>query len=147
MLRAGAGGASQELAAISRDALQPALVRASALARMPSDLVRTPAAMDAVKQALATGIRSCAVPPWPRSSRFHPTSGADWPAPLLSDPARLVRIEAARVLAPVRPETLDKPSRAAHELAAAEFVVAQRTNDDRPESRTNLGTYFATAGG
>ncbi len=64
----------------------------------------------------------------------------------LSDPARLVRIEAARVLAPVRPESLDQATRAAYERAAAEFVAAQRSNDDRPESRTNLGTYFAARG-
>ena len=31
-------------------------------------------------------------------------------------------------------------------LLAAEFVAVQRTNDDRPESRTNLGTYFAARG-
>jgi len=50
------------------------------------------------------------------------------------------------VLAPIRPETLDQASRAAYERAAADFVAVQRTNDDRPEARTNLGTYFATRG-
>jgi tetratricopeptide (TPR) repeat protein len=142
----GAGGVSQQLAVISRDALQPALVRASALARMPGDLVRTPAAMDAVKQALGDGdplVRRAAVA---ALESLPPDQRSRLAAPLLSDPARLVRIEAARVLAPVRPETLDQASRAAYERAAAEFVAAQRTNDDRPESRTNLGTYFATAG-
>jgi tetratricopeptide (TPR) repeat protein len=66
--------------------------------------------------------------------------------PLLSDPVRVVRIEAARVLAPVRPEALSQDARAAYERAAAEFVAAQRANADRPEYRTNLGTFFATRG-
>ena len=142
----GAGAASQQLAAISRDALQPGIVRASALAQFPGDLARSPAAMDAVKQALRDGdplVRRAAVTALeslPPDQRIPPTT------PLLSDPARLVRIEAARVLAPVRPETLDQASRAAYERAAAEFVAVQRTNDDRPESRTNLGTFFATRG-
>jgi Flp pilus assembly protein TadD len=50
------------------------------------------------------------------------------------------------VLAVVRPETLDQAARAAYERAAAEFVAAQRVNDDRPEARTNLGTYLAGRG-
>ena len=66
--------------------------------------------------------------------------------PLLSDPVRIVRIEAARVLAPVRPEALSQDTRAAYERAAADFVAAQRANADRPESRTNLGTFFAARG-
>ena len=40
------------------------------------------------------------------------------------------------VLVSVRPETLDQTFPRRYD-AAAEFVAAQRTNDDRPESRTN----------
>jgi len=143
---AGAGAAARQLAAISRDPLQPAIVRASALAQFPRELARSPAGVDAVKQALGDPdslVRRAAVT---ALESLPPEQRSALAAALLSDPARLVRIEAARVLAVVRPETLDQAARAAYERAAAEFVAVQRTNDDRPESRTNLGTYFATRG-
>ena len=141
-----AGAAAQQLAAISRDPLQPAIVRASALAQIGRELGRSPSGVDAVKQALGDAdplVRRAAVT---ALESLPPDQRSALATPLLSDPARLVRIEAARVLAPVRPETLDQASRAAYERAAAEFVAVQRTNDDRPESRTNLGTYFAARG-
>jgi tetratricopeptide (TPR) repeat protein len=141
-----AGGASQQLAAISRDPREPAIVRASALAQLPRDFARSTGSLDAVKQALSDRdplVRRAAVgalESLPLDQRSALAVG------LLSDPARLVRIEAVRVLAPVRPETLDQAARAAYERAADEFVAVQRTNDDRPEARTNLGTYFASRG-
>ena len=141
-----AGAAARQLAAISRDPREPAIVRASALARFPRDLTRSPADVDAVKHALGDAdplVRRAAVT---ALDSLPPDQRIAHATPLLSDPARLVRLEAARVLAVIRPETLDPTSRAAYERAAAEFVAAQRVNDDRPESRTNLGTYFATRG-
>ena len=142
----GAGASAQQLAAMSRDPQEPAIVRASALAQLPRDLARSQAGADAVKQALGDAdplVRRAAVAAveWLPPDQRSPLAAA-----LLSDRARIVRIEAARVLAVVRPETLDPTARAAYERAAAEFVVAQRANDDRPESRTNLGTYFAARG-
>jgi tetratricopeptide (TPR) repeat protein len=142
----GADAAARQLAVISRDPLEPAIVRASALVQMSRDLGRSPSGVDAVKQALGDAdplVRRAAVT---AVESLPPDQRSTLATPLLSDPARLVRIEAARVLAPVRPETLDQASRPAYERAAAEFVAAQRTNDDRPESRTNLGTYFAARG-
>jgi tetratricopeptide (TPR) repeat protein len=67
-------------------------------------------------------------------------------APLLSDPLRALRIEAARVLAPavaIAPVLVQDP---AWQRAAAEFVAAQRYNADRPESRVALGSFAAMLG-
>jgi tetratricopeptide (TPR) repeat protein len=142
----GAGRALPRLAAIARDTREPAIVRASALALTPRDFGRSPAGVDTVKQALSDAdplVRRAAVVALESLPLEQRSVLA---VPRLSDPARLVRIEAARVMAPVRPETLDQSSRAAYERAADEFVAAQRTNDDRPEARTNLGTYFAARG-
>jgi len=142
----GAGPSVRELAAISRDPREPAIVRASALARFSRDLARTPAGSDAVKQALSDAdplVRRAAVT---ALESLSPDQRSALATALLSDPSRHVRIEAARVMAVVRPETLTASARAAYERAAAEFVAAQRVNDDRPEARTNLGTYFATQG-
>jgi Flp pilus assembly protein TadD len=112
-------------------------------ARMLGDLGRSPAAAEALKQAVGGPdplVRRAAVAALdvlPPDARIAPA------VPLLVDPVRIVRIEAARVLAPVRPEALSQGARAAYERAAAELVDAQRANADRPESRTNLGTFFA----
>ena len=67
-------------------------------------------------------------------------------APLLSNPLRALRTEAASLLAPVPLEQLPAPARPAFERAAAEFVASQRYNADRPEGRVNLGTFEAQRG-
>jgi tetratricopeptide (TPR) repeat protein len=65
-------------------------------------------------------------------------------APLLSDPLRALRIEAASLLAPVPVDQLR--TNVAFERAAAEFVESQRYNADRPEGRVNLGTFEGNRG-
>jgi len=141
------GGAEVRLLAdLARDPLQPGIVRASAMAQFPREVARSPAGLEALKLALGNGdplVRRAAVT---ALEALPPAERPPLALTALSDPSRLVRIEAARVLAPIRPETLAQASRDAYERAAAEFVAVQRTNDDRPEARTNLGTYFATRG-
>ena len=66
--------------------------------------------------------------------------------PLLDDPLRAVRMQAARVLAPVPASALGPAGAAAYDRAAAEYVAGEQFNGDRPESRTNLGTYLAERG-
>ncbi len=64
--------------------------------------------------------------------------------PLLSDPVRTVRMQAARTLAQLADDAFDSPeSLAAFRRGADEFVAAERFNADRPEHRTNLGGFFA----
>ena len=139
----GASVAIQQLSAIARDASVPGIVRASALARMPADRGRSPAGADAVTRAVGDAdplVRRAALAALellPPDARIAPA------VPLLGDPVRIVRIEAARVLAGVRPEALSQDTRAVYDRAAADFVASQRANADRPESLTNLGTFFA----
>ena len=64
----------------------------------------------------------------------------------LDDPVRIVRIEAARVLAPVPTGAFTDADRRSFESAAEEYVASQRLHADRPEHRTNLGTFFAQRG-
>src|SRR5262245_10127913 len=139
----GAGAAVQQLAAVARDGTQPAIVRATALARMPGALGRWPSSVDAVRQAVSDSdplVRRAAVA---ALERLPPDARIAPAVQLLRDPSRLVRIEAARVLAPVRPEALSPAARIAWDDAAADYIAAQRSNADRPEYRTNLGTFFA----
>ncbi|MGH7907169.1 MAG: tetratricopeptide repeat protein [Candidatus Binataceae bacterium] len=64
-------------------------------------------------------------------------------APLLLDPVRAVRLEAAETLAGVPPNIL--PAGAASELDSAigEYIAAQKLNADRPEAHLNLGLLYA----
>ncbi|MFO1407896.1 MAG: multiheme c-type cytochrome [Steroidobacteraceae bacterium] len=66
--------------------------------------------------------------------------------PLLRDPLRAVRMQAARVLAAVPEASLGPGGAEAYAKAADEYVAAENFNADRPESRTNLGTYYAERG-
>ena len=67
-------------------------------------------------------------------------------APLLSDPLRSIRIEAARVLAPAVPGSGALGSEPAWRRAADEFAAAQRYNADRPEANVLLGTFDGALG-
>ncbi len=62
----------------------------------------------------------------------------------LEDPARTVRLEAARVLAPLTRQRLPEKFRAQLERALSEYTKAQMVNAERPEAHLNLG-LIATA--
>ena len=74
--------------------------------------------------------------------------GELWPliSPLLSDPIRGVRLRAVALLAAVPTATQAPADRERFELAASEFVSAQRFNADRPEARATLGNFYARRG-
>jgi len=67
-------------------------------------------------------------------------------APLLDDPLKAIRIEAASLLAAIPAEQLGVEQRASFERAGAEYVASQRYNADRAEARVNLGTFYANRG-
>lgn len=62
--------------------------------------------------------------------------------PLLDDPAMMVRIEAARLLAPVPVGQLEDEQLAIYESAGNEYVRSQQANADRPEAQLNLGNFY-----
>lgn len=66
--------------------------------------------------------------------------------PLLDDPVRSVRIEAARVLAEIKPGQLQGEHLHVYDTAAKEYIDSQLVNADRPEAQLNLGNYFAKQG-
>jgi predicted CXXCH cytochrome family protein len=137
-------GAIDSLSTIANDPNQPAIVRASAIARLgargasvesgtlqrwsrvPSPLVRT-----AVLQALET------VPPDRRAAIA---------VPMLSDRTRTVRQGAAWVLAPVANSLTAADQRQSFANAAAEFIDSQRYNADRAPNRLALGVFYAQLG-
>ncbi|MGZ9059589.1 MAG: HEAT repeat domain-containing protein, partial [Burkholderiaceae bacterium] len=142
--REGKPGAAASLHALINSAAQPAIVRATAielLQRYPS-----PAASTLVAHAVGDPdplVRCAAVA---SLAGFTQDDRVRLAAPLLSDPVRAVRIEAAHVLASVPEQSLSETRLSAFRSALAEFEAAQRANADRPESWLALGNLHAARG-
>jgi tetratricopeptide (TPR) repeat protein len=66
--------------------------------------------------------------------------------PLVNDPVRSVRLEAARLLAPLPREVLSAKQQPVLELALAEYEQVQWSNIDRVEANLNLGWVRAARG-
>jgi len=60
-------------------------------------------------------------------------------APLLSDPVRAGRVEAARAFSGVDPNSMTAEQRNAFDSAQRELVAAEMVDADRPEAHLNLG--------
>ena len=137
----GKPGAGASLAAIAADASQPPIARASALERMQtSPSTATAAAARAGARSTNPLLRLAAVrlvPALPPNDRIAIAG------PLLSDPLRAVRIEAASALVGAPEEQFSPEQRTALRRASDEYIAMQKYNADRPEARTNLGTFHA----
>jgi len=66
--------------------------------------------------------------------------------PLLDDPVRSVRIEAARVLAPVPVGSLQGEQLSIYHRATDEYIKSQTVNAERPEAQLNLANYYLAKG-
>jgi Tfp pilus assembly protein PilF len=135
--RTGAVDAEQRLDQLILDRSQPAMARASALLLLPR--YATPASEAAIKAAIVDPsalVRSAvprALPPSPPQAAIRAM------APMLRDPVRAVRVEAARALAGAVPNILPQDQRAAFDDAYRELVAAEMVDADRPEAPLNLG--------
>jgi tetratricopeptide (TPR) repeat protein len=67
-------------------------------------------------------------------------------SPLLRDPIRAVRIDAARTLASVPKEQMNSSERADFEAALAEYVQSQMVDADRAEAHLNLAGVYVEQG-
>ncbi|MCC6769803.1 MAG: tetratricopeptide repeat protein [Gemmatimonadaceae bacterium] len=141
---ADADGAAAQLVALARDATNPAIVRASALAR----LARYPG--PSTRGVAAEGARDR--DPLVRRGALEalegevPAERVAIAAPLLSDSLRAIRWKAAWLLATLG-DSLPTPAwRAAFARADTEFVASQRYNADRAEHRVTLGAYLVARG-
>ena len=138
----GALGSGGLLEAVARDGDQPAIARASVIARLTP--ASSPGAGDVLRSALQDGdplVRRAAVS---ALESLEPVQRGERLAPLLDDPVRGVRMEAARLLAGAPRERLTEAQRGALDRAYAEYVAAERFNADRPESHLNLALLYAT---
>ena len=138
--RRGAPAAAAELMALARDAQTPAIARATALADLRPYL--NSAAMPTLAAGLTDAdpiVRGAALDTLlvaPAQERVRVASG------LIDDPARIVRIKAARALAIAPDNGMSAEMRARLDRVFAEYVDSQRANAERPEARINLGLFY-----
>ena len=138
-----APGAGRDLASFVKDRSQPAIARAEALetlARFPNQ-----ATIEAARAGIRDSdslIRRASVG---TLGLLPPEQRLPLLAPLLNDPIRSVRMEAAWVLADAMGQASLTQQTAFHK-AAAEYEATQRYNADRPEARAALGNFYARLG-
>jgi predicted CXXCH cytochrome family protein len=135
--------AGPSLRAIAVDGDQPPIVRSGAIGRFLSS---------ARPHGLPLAALLGEPEPMVRRTTLQMLRAADEPlrlrlaVPLLSDPVKSVRIEAAHVLADLGDRSIADADRARFEAAFAELVAEHRFNADRPEAQTNLGTAWMARG-
>lgn len=135
-----AAGAQELLRALLKNTDQPNIARASGVTLLGNRL--NPAVFEAIRPLLTDPdplLRSTAAR---ALEALPPELKARDLLPLLNDPVRLVRIEAARVLATVPSESLDETQRLAVQRGVNEYLTAEQTNADRPESFLNTGLIY-----
>ena len=136
----GVADAQARLLAIADTSAHPSIARATALARLDAS------ASQGSLEAIAKGVRDSDA--LTRLGALEALASAPLDvrvrlaAPLLSDPLRVLRTEAASLLAGGVTQ-LNATERIAFERASNEFVGDQQYNADRPEARVNLGTFYA----
>ncbi|MCZ8149800.1 MAG: multiheme c-type cytochrome [Roseomonas sp.] len=145
-IQAGREGASGPQVASDRLGLvraQPAILRATALSLLPSPPTRPVGEavggtlLDPEPLVRAAALR--ALERLPPQNRLHA-------ARLLSDEVRLVRIEAARALAPVPLQALPEATRPAFARAWDELLASERIAAERPEAHVNIAGLLAARG-
>ncbi|HEX9207030.1 MAG TPA: tetratricopeptide repeat protein [Steroidobacteraceae bacterium] len=124
------------------DDAQPAIARASALVRIAG---LGGAAPQFVTQAARDGDWRVRLAATSVAEPLPPELRAGAMAPLLADPLRTVRIEAARVLAGAQAH-VPAELQPAWQRASAEYVATLQYNADRPESNVALGGFYAALG-
>ena len=135
--RIGAVDAERQLDQLILDKSQPAIARASGLLLLSR--YASKASEPAIKAAIADPdplVRMAVPRALPPSA---PRSIVVAVLPLLSDPMRVVRVEAARALAEVDPQTITPDQRGAFAVAYQELIAAEMVDADRPEAHLNIG--------
>ena len=136
--------AAQKLATMASDRLYPTIVRATALAELAG--YGAEASQPSFVQSLADEeslVRQTAVRNFPEND---PTRRLKLLTPMLYDPVRAVRIEAAGALAVIPEAQMPPDSRQPFEKALAEYRHAMERTADFAASRLNLGNLSANLG-
>ena len=142
--RKGLPGAAQRLVKLGADQTAPAIVRATAVASLEHQL--DPSTFPAIQHGLADPdpvVRQAAVS---ALGNVDPQLRAPALLPLLDDPVRAVRLEAARVLAPVPTLGLPQDQRTRLDAAFADYEAMQSALVERPEGLITLANFYRDRG-
>jgi len=139
----GAAEAGPSLARLAGDTSLPAIARATAL----EDLANYPArpSVEAARQGLTDKDAIVRRASAGTLVMLPPSQRLQFVAPLLDDPVRTVRMEAAYTLADAMHDATPA-QHASFDRAAADYESTQRYNFDRPEARASLGNFYARQG-
>ena len=138
--RNGDPGSRQALIAISRDPLRPAVVRATALSLTRSFMNN--GTLKALEEGLSDSealIRHTAIS---TLNQVGQVKNVGLIAPLLYDPVKAVRIQAALSLAPVHQDRLNINQKKMFHRAIEEYRSAMEYSADFPSGRFNLGIMY-----
>jgi len=125
------------LLAIADDSTMPPIVRATA-ATLAQPYLRADS-LPAVQKLLVNFDPKVRVAALGMIERFESSARIGAAGPLLSDPIRGVRVEAARVLADVNDDQLTVEQRAAREKATQEYITSLQEDADWPTANVSLG--------
>jgi tetratricopeptide (TPR) repeat protein len=141
--RMGLPGSEDLLRALAADADQPGLARATALHMLGR--FRRDVAGPELRRALVERDPLVRLGALAAAEGVVPSALVPLVSPVLDDPVRSVRIEAARLLSSVR-GSLPPERRARLDLVLAEYERAQVQSADRPEGHLNLGLLYLALG-
>lgn len=142
--RKGRPEALQPLASLAADRRYPTIVRATALAQLGEyESKATTSVFTAALDDEESLVRHTAVRRLPENA---PLGRLKLLAPLLYDPVRAVRIEAAASLAGVPQKEMSTDTRRQFEKALAEYRQAMERTADFASSRHNLGNLYVNLG-
>jgi predicted CXXCH cytochrome family protein len=140
--RKGDRDAGPDLVAVAEDEGQPGIVRATALDLLGHYPEGAPVLLAALEDPDPT-VRATALH---ALDRLPPEDRVTYIAPLLRDPVRSVRIEAARSMASVPATDLSADQIAARRVALDELMDALEGDADTPGAHLNMGTLAASQG-
>jgi tetratricopeptide (TPR) repeat protein len=142
--RTGQAGAQQLLLQVAAAGDIPAIVRATALGYLGN----YPGVH--LNRILVTGLDDAS--PMVRIAALNALAGLDtseryqMAAPLLQDPIKSVRIQAARLLAASPRDALSSPQRQVLDTVIQEYITAQHEHADRAWAQLNLGNLYTEMG-
>jgi tetratricopeptide (TPR) repeat protein len=143
--RAGEVAGYEPLVALASDASQPAIVTATAL-ELLAQYSPTEAALRVLRESarhhdpLVRAVATSTLGEMPSVADLETLQQQ------LNDPVRAVRVEAARILAPIPREQLDAQQRRALDAALQEYRDTQLALADTPEALLNLGVLESALG-
>ena len=133
------------LARVADNPSMPGIARATALTLLPGYSLG-PESRQAIQNAIKSSDPLLRASGLIAAEALEPSARLGLAFPLLSDPIRAVRLQAARVLASVPSELWSSQQASLLEQVLAEYRQSQQVNADRPEAHLNLGVLHQQLG-